>query len=82
MTGAATWLLYRLAGVRLPDDEMIYGSVLVAVISGYVYFAQRRAYESGRVATLLRTGIIAASVLPMVVGFKFVLFLATLAWIR
>jgi hypothetical protein len=82
MTEAATWLLYRLEGVRLPDSETIYGSVLLAMISGYVYFAQRRAYESGRVATLLRTGIVAASVLPMVVGFKFVLFLATLAWIR
>ena len=82
MTGAATWLLYRLAGIRLPDDEIDLRSVLVAVISGYAYFGPAPGIRKRPGRDVASYRIVAASLVPMVVAFKFVLFLATLAWIQ
>jgi hypothetical protein len=76
-------LLSRLANVHPSDDnEAAYIAAFTALIGLYAYFGQRRVYQSGRIATLIRTAAIAVTLVYVVVAFKFTLFLVTLAWIR
>ena len=79
---SGVFVLMRLGNIsRVDGDETIYITLFTAMIALYVYLGQRRVYASGRLAAAARTGVVAVTVGPMIVGFKFVLFLATLAWI-
>lgn len=51
------------------------------LFSTYAYVAQRAVYGSGRLATAVRTALLVATIVPIIVAFKFVLFLVTLYWI-
>ena len=64
------------------SDELLTGTFLIAVFSVYTYLTQRAVYAPSRVGAGLRTLVVAATVIPMTVLFKFVLFLVTLYWIR
>ena len=64
------------------SDELLTGTFLIAVFSAYTYMAQRAVYAPSRLGAGLRTLVVAATVIPMTVLFKFVLFLVTLYWIR
>jgi len=82
LMGVVFRLINRLGGpTPADDDETAYISTFTAIVGLYAYLGQRRAYASGRLPALIRTGVICASLVPMIVAFKFVLFLATLAWI-
>ncbi|MEP6494661.1 MAG: DUF3667 domain-containing protein [bacterium] len=73
--------LYSVTHILPPDDEILYGTAIMIAVGAYVYAAQRVVYGSGRLATLARTAVVALTLVPMVVAFKFVLFFATLYWI-
>lgn len=76
------FFLLRRFDVHLPsDDESMYVAAMTALIGTYAYLGQRRAYGSARIPALVRTAAIAVTLVPVVVAFKFVLFLTTLAWI-
>jgi hypothetical protein len=70
-----------LAGVRPDPGELPYVLFLTLWIGAYAYAAQRVVYGSGRLVTLLRTTLLVGTLLPIIVAFKFVLFLTTLYWI-
>lgn len=73
--------ILRLAHIHASPGELLYGGGIVVWFAAYAYVAQRVAYGSGRLATALRTTLLVATVVPIIVAFKFVLFLATLYWI-
>jgi len=55
---------------------------VVAVFSVYVCQAQRVVYDASPRGASIRTLALALSIGPMLFAFKFVLFLATLYWIK
>lgn len=75
-------LLMLTTSFRPSDDESPYVVFTVLLLSTYAYVAQRVVYGSGRVATVARTALLVATVVPIIVAFKFVLFFATLYWIH
>jgi hypothetical protein len=75
-------MTHQLVIARSGVDEIIYSTVLIAVFAAYVYRAQRVVYATSARGALARTAILAVSVGPMLVAFKFVLFFATLYWIK
>jgi hypothetical protein len=66
---------------RMPESEELYAGSMILWFSAYAFVAQRVVYGAGRLATSVRTVLLAATVVPIIVAFKFVLFLATLYWI-
>jgi hypothetical protein len=82
VAGIVGGMAHQLSVVRDGPDEVIYSAILIVAFSVYVFQAQRVAYgASGREAAI-RTAILAVSVGPLLVAFKFVLFLVTVYWIR
>jgi hypothetical protein len=77
------WLLLSrlVAHTPMTDNELVYGGSIMLWFSSYAYVAQRVVYSAGRAATALRTVLLTATVVPIIVAFKFVLFLVTLYWI-
>jgi hypothetical protein len=73
--------LSRTVGYHLPGGELAFGTVLAVLFGGYTFVAQRRVYGIGRTAAAIRTLVLALTMIPMLVVFKFVLFFATLYWI-
>ncbi len=76
-----TSAVYRIAHIRGEDSELPYVVAMTLWFGVYTFVAQRVAYDSGRVAALVRTTLLAGLILPIIVAFKFVLFLVTLYWI-
>jgi hypothetical protein len=76
-----SYILYYGLGVSPPNGETPYVVSVLTLLGVYTYTAQRVVYGSGRVATVVRTVIVAAALLAMVVAFKFALFLVTMYWI-
>lgn len=75
-------MAHQLSVVRGDADELIYSAILTVAFSVYVFRAQRVAYGASSRGAAIRTLILTLSIGPMLVTFKFVLFLATLYWIR
>lgn len=73
--------MLALVGVRPDAGELPYVSLVTLWLGAYAYAGQRVVYGSGRLVTLLRTTMLVATLVPIIVAFKFVLFLATLYWI-
>ena len=80
-TSGYVLMLFYGAGIKPPEDETWYAAGIVLAVSLYVHTAQRVVYESGRLAATARTAVVALTLVPMIVAFKFVLFFATLYWI-
>jgi Protein of unknown function (DUF3667) len=84
-TGLALTGYYRIliltTSFRGSDSELPYVVSVSLLFSTYAYVAQRTVYGSGRLATAVRTALLVATIVPIIVAFKFVLFLVTLYWI-
>lgn len=80
---ALTGYLRILALAKLHPQlgELPYVAFITAWLGAYAYAAQRVVYGSGRLATSVRTVLLVATLVPIIVAFKFVLFLVTLYWI-
>jgi hypothetical protein len=63
------------------DHELWFSAFFTATFSAYAYLAQRVVYETDRRSAAIRTVILTASIAPILVALKFVLFLVTLYWI-
>jgi hypothetical protein len=61
--------------------QLVFDTFFIAAFSLYVYLAQRTVYETGRGGAVVRTALLAASMLPIIVAIKFVLFVVTLHWV-
>jgi len=85
-TGVALTGYYRLlmltTSFKPSDSELPYALSMLLLFSTYAYVAQRVVYGSGRLTTIVRTALLVTTVVPIIVAFKFVLFFATLYWIR
>jgi hypothetical protein len=82
LAGLIGGMAHQLSIARGGTDEIVYSIVLILVFSAYVFQAQRIAYGASARGAAIRTVILTAIIGPMLVAFKFVLFLATLYWIR
>lgn len=71
----------RIANAGPQNDELLFGLFFITAFGSYAYLAQRTVYETARAGAAVRTALLAASMVPMLVALKFVLFLATLYWI-
>lgn len=84
-TGIALLGYYRIllltTSFKGSDSELPYALAMLLLFSTYAYVAQRVVYGSGRLATGVRTALLVATVVPIIVAFKFVLFFVTLYWI-
>ena len=63
------------------DDEWLFDLFFLTAFTGYAYLAQRTVYETGRTGAAVRTALLTASIIPILVALKFILFLVTLYWI-
>jgi hypothetical protein len=75
-------MMHRLSLTQGGEEEFLYSVILIAAFSSYVYRAQRVAYGSTARGAALRTLVLTLSIAPMLIAFKFVLFLVTVYWIR
>jgi hypothetical protein len=82
VAGGVGGMMHRLSLSRGGEDEVLYSVILVVAFGTYVYQAQRVAYGASPRGAAIRTAILASSAVPMLIAFKFVLFLATLYWIN
>ena len=82
VAGGVGGMMHRLSLSRGGDDELLYSVILVVAFSTYVYQAQRVAYGVSPREAAARMLVVALSSVPMLIAFKFVLFLATLYWIK
>ena len=82
VAGGVGGMMHQLSLSRGGDDELIYSVILVVAFSTYVYQAQRVAYGVSARGAAGRMLVVALSSVPMLIAFKFVLFLATLYWIK
>lgn len=82
VAGGVGGMMHRLSISRGGEDELLYSVILVVAFSTYVYQALRVAYGSSARGAVLRTVVLAFASLPMIIAFKFALFLATLYWIK
>ena len=80
--GIVGGMMNRLSVAQGGEHEVLYSTILVIAFSAYVYQAQRAAYGASPRGAAIRTFFLTLSIGPMLVAFKFVLFLATLYWIR
>ncbi len=84
-TGIALTGYYRIliltTSFKGSESELPYALSMLLLFSTYAYVAQRVVYGGGRLATVVRTALLVATVVPIIVAFKFVLFLTTLYWI-
>jgi hypothetical protein len=81
LAGLIGGMAHQLILTRSGNDELFYSALLLAAFSVYAYMAQRTVYATSASGALARTLALTLSVVPMLVAFKFVLFLVTLYWI-
>jgi hypothetical protein len=79
--GIAASVVERATGAGARNEERLFTVVFVVAFSTYAYFAQRVVYQATRASAALRTVVLTASIAPILVVLKFVLFLVTLYWI-
>lgn len=82
VAGGVGGMMHRLSLSRGGEDELLYSVILIVAFSTYVYQALRVAYGTSARGAAIRMAILAMSSIPMLIAFKFVLFLATLYWIK
>jgi hypothetical protein len=75
------YLLYYALHVRSGFGETQVDTVLLSVVGAYAFRAQRAAYGTARMVTVLRTSVLMVMLVPTIVVLKFVLFLVTLYWV-
>lgn len=82
VAGLLGGMAHQLSIARGGTDEILYASILIVAFGVYIFQAQRVAYDVSARGAAIRTLILTLSIGPMLVAFKFVLFLATLYWIQ
>ena len=63
------------------NRQPVFDAIFIAAFGLYVYLAQRVVYDTNRGGAVLRTVLFAASLVPILVAIKFVLFVVTLHWV-
>ena len=79
--GVAAALVQRIAGSGMQNDQLLFGAFFVVAFGSYAYLAQRDVYGTDRAGAVVATGLLALSMVPILVALKFVLFVVTLHWV-
>jgi len=80
LSGIVLVLAYS-SGYHPPTgDDNLLALVVSLLLGGYAMFALRRVYNGSWMAAFVRAAVIVVMFFPAIVGFKFVLFFATLYW--
>lgn len=75
-------MMHRFSIAQGGEHELLFSAILVVMFSIYVFQAQRIVYDASVHGAAIRTIALTLSIGPMLFAFKFVLFLATLYWIK